>query len=378
MSDGILEVIVETGTKVWAGNVVDDAIGASMTDAAKSELSDILGDALGEPLEEIAEIIAEKLPIGESDLFEAAGEAFSKTLEVVDFVNDVRAIADNSQLNAAQKEAVILFKIIEQFAPWMTGSLTELAERMFETFNEGQVLLDALIDQYPEHLSRGPDGGILLELPGQPPVPIEDFADPHAPPAVPEDLTGPADPDNPSARTPLSSPPAAILGLAGSTNGAPLQTCPLILDLDGIAVTALGPTAATGSNVYLDLDSDGFAERTAWILPEGQTNNTGTGGDDAFLVRDVHGNGIIDDETEMFCVTEVYETGFDNLAALDSNGDGRVNARYAAFSELQLWIDENGDGVSDADELHTLDDCDFLAISVVMTGLPARSPTFGS
>ncbi|MCR9272364.1 MULTISPECIES: hypothetical protein [Mameliella] len=69
MSDGILEVIVETGTKVWAGNVVDDAIGASMTDAAKSELSDILGDTFGEPLEEIAEIIAEKLPIGESDLF---------------------------------------------------------------------------------------------------------------------------------------------------------------------------------------------------------------------------------------------------------------------------------------------------------------------
>lgn len=156
MSDGILEVIVETGTKVRAGNLADDAIGASMTDAAKSELSDILGDALGEPLEEIAEIIAEKLPIGESDLFEAAGEAFSKTLEVVDFVNDVRVIADNSQLNAAQKEAVILFKIIEQFTPWMTGSLTELAERMFEFFNERQVLLDALIDQYPEIFHADP------------------------------------------------------------------------------------------------------------------------------------------------------------------------------------------------------------------------------
>ena len=47
-------------------------------------------------------------------------------------------------------------------------------------------------------------------------------------------------------------------------------------------------------------------------------------------------------------------TGSPELAALDSNGDGTIDASDARFGDLRLWRDQNGNGRSEADELQGL------------------------
>ena len=61
---------------------------------------------------------------------------------------------------------------------------------------------------------------------------------------------------------------------------------PLIIDLDGDRNVV---RELFDSFAYFDLDNDGFRERVAWSLSQ-----------DGFLVRDLNGNGAIDDGTEMF------------------------------------------------------------------------------
>lgn len=131
---------------------------------------------------------------------------------------------------------------------------------------------------------------------------------------------------------------------------------PIVLDLDGDGVET---TALATSTAHFDLDANGFAERTGWVSP-----------DDGLLVRDLNGNGIIDDGTELFgSATHLPNgalalNGFAALAALDSNGDGRVDSSDSAFSELKIWRDLNGDGKTDAGELMALADVGVSALNV--------------
>ncbi|TIP25753.1 MAG: hypothetical protein E5X67_23465, partial [Mesorhizobium sp.] len=123
---------------------------------------------------------------------------------------------------------------------------------------------------------------------------------------------------------------------------------PLVIDLDGdgIELTSLGASAA-----YFDLDGDGFAERTGWVGP-----------DDGLLVLDENGNGRIDDIAELF--GSATSQGFQELSRLDGNHDNVIDANDAAFLSLQVWRDANGDGVSAADELHTLNELGIRSLSL--------------
>ena len=113
---------------------------------------------------------------------------------------------------------------------------------------------------------------------------------------------------------------------------------PLILDLDlnGVALTSLD-----GSTAHFDFEKDGFAERTGWV-------SSG----DALLVRDLNGNGQIDDGGELF--GNASQNGFTALAAFDVNGDGAITAADPIWSDLKLWKDSNQDGVTQAGELLSL------------------------
>ncbi|MEW5949280.1 MAG: hypothetical protein AB1711_07685 [Thermodesulfobacteriota bacterium] len=57
--------------------------------------------------------------------------------------------------------------------------------------------------------------------------------------------------------------------------------------------------------------------------------------------------------------------GFQALAELDDNLDGKIDAGDAAWTSLKIWQDVDGDGLSAAAEFHTLDE---LGIQSINTG----------
>lgn len=117
--------------------------------------------------------------------------------------------------------------------------------------------------------------------------------------------------------------------------------------------------------VAFDLNADGIAESVPW---------TSDLGDEAFLVLDRNGNGIIDDGTELFGdVTPQHRSdrpnGFLALAIYDEelnggNEDRVINAEDAIFNRLRLWTDNDHDGISQQEELRTLTSAGLVAISL--------------
>ncbi|BCM25593.1 hypothetical protein [Methyloradius palustris] len=135
-------------------------------------------------------------------------------------------------------------------------------------------------------------------------------------------------------------------------------TSPLILDLDGDGVE----TTTLDNGVYFDHDGNSFAQKTAWASA-----------DDGMLVRDIDGNGIIDNGSELFGNNTALSTGtnaangFAALADLDSNQDGKIDSTDTAFSTLQIWQDTNQDGVSQISELKTLTQANVQSINLGYT-----------
>jgi len=128
--------------------------------------------------------------------------------------------------------------------------------------------------------------------------------------------------------------------------GGGSSTSPIVLDLNRNGITSISLAASTA---LFDYDGDGIKENTAW------SENT-----DALLVNDINNDGINNNATELFgnytrnSDGSVAKSGYQALSYYDTNSDGVVNATDTRFSELKLWIDANGDGVTDTGELKTL------------------------
>ena len=133
---------------------------------------------------------------------------------------------------------------------------------------------------------------------------------------------------------------------------------PIILDLDGDGLETVG----LASNVFFDHDGDGVLTKTGWA-----------GKNDALLVWDRNANGTIDTGAELFGDFTVLPNGtlapngFAALAALDSNGDGILDASDPAFAELKLWRDTSQDGVSQGGEFISLAEAGIVSLNLANT-----------
>lgn len=93
---------------------------------------------------------------------------------------------------------------------------------------------------------------------------------------------------------------------------------PLVLDL-GLPAAAL-----SGQTIDLDLDLDGTAD----ALPK-------LGRGSGWIVHDIDSDGVVDDGTELFGPRT--GDGFAELATLDHDGNGFIDAGDPAWSKLRVW-----------------------------------------
>ncbi len=130
---------------------------------------------------------------------------------------------------------------------------------------------------------------------------------------------------------------------------------PLAIDLDGDGIETVG----IAGGVLFDHDGDGIKTGTGWVKS-----------DDALVVLDRNGNGLIDTGNELFGVDYVKSNGqkalngFDALADLDGNGDHLFNASDAQYANVKIWRDMNQDGISQANELQSLSAAGITAINL--------------
>gem|GEM_PF-4266313 len=123
------------------------------------------------------------------------------------------------------------------------------------------------------------------------------------------------------------------------------RVTPLILDLDKDGVETLH----IDRGVLFDLDADGSRDNVGWV-----------GQDDGLLVRDINGDGLINDGSELFgentrqTDSQTAINGFAALSDLDANHDGVFDQADDAYAEVMVWRDLNSDGVSQAHELSGL------------------------
>ena len=134
-----------------------------------------------------------------------------------------------------------------------------------------------------------------------------------------------------------------------------IAATPLALDLNGDGIQ----TVSIHEGTQFDLLDTGEKQNVGWVSKE-----------DGLLAMDLDGDGLINSGAELFGDRTVLADGsraldgWAALRAMDSNHDRVIDANDANFDKLQVWVDADGDGVSDAGELRSLADHNIVSIDL--------------
>jgi len=139
------------------------------------------------------------------------------------------------------------------------------------------------------------------------------------------------------------------------------STCVAIMDNTPIVLSFGGDDVALSHEIgqAFDLSGNGTSVATHWPTAASP-----------WLVRDLDGNGRIDDGSELFGSMTRLSTGvrarhgFEALAELDDDGDGWLTAKDSAFASLRVWSDRDQDRQSSPSELASLEATGVIAIEV--------------
>ncbi|PJG51655.1 hypothetical protein CVM73_30110 [Bradyrhizobium forestalis] len=147
---------------------------------------------------------------------------------------------------------------------------------------------------------------------------------------------------------------------------------PVVLDLDGNGIDLLPLSSSSAS---FDMDGLGGREHTAWIS-----------GGDGLLAIDLGDDGsagpdgVIDQSKEIVFTAWAPGTTSDMAALVqvfDTNHNSQLDAADSRWSEFRIWQDANGDGISQAGEVKTLDAIGIASIGLQPSG-PSQTLTDGS
>lgn len=114
------------------------------------------------------------------------------------------------------------------------------------------------------------------------------------------------------------------------------------------------------NKINYDVDGDGTVDRTEWMKE---------GSKDGMLVMDVDGDGQITgnelmNESDIEGKTGVFQNGFEKARYYgDANKDGKISG--AELNKFKVWVDANGDGVTDSGELKSASSLNIVEIDTV-------------
>lgn len=171
------------------------------------------------------------------------------------------------------------------------------------------------------------------------------------------------DPSNPNGTTADGTGAPGDVG-PGSGTASPNFSSPLVLDLNGNNITS---ESLYDNQIHFDLDGDNFKERVGWVEKS-----------DGLLTIDLNQNGIVDNGGELFGNYTKdkdginHENGFQALADYDNNSDSKIDIKDEAFQSLNVWVDADQDGVTDAGELKSLDELNIKSINLNATETGTR------
>ncbi len=167
---------------------------------------------------------------------------------------------------------------------------------------------------------------------------------------------------------------SASFGVASSTGSASPPASNVGVKVDGVRYNASAIIAVANVIVdplVFDLNGDGFDFRSAEdgvdfdLAGDGDKRRTAfIQGDDALLFIDSDQSGVVQDGRQLFGNADGVANGFEKLRQYDENGDGVIDEQDAAFDQLRLWAEANGNGVCEAEETMSLREAGITSINL--------------